>query len=302
VAPDLVGWARDGYSCIWRKQPETAAELEQAIAAVGTSCISGHRYAGTDPAIMRRVGLDCCDRRDVFPIEDYSWLHAAGAGCLGLKLKRFLARLRSRFGALAVAFFLCALPVCAQLAGESVAEIFARAVADFENGRMAESARGFDRVAELSPDDAPHLWQRGISLYYAGRFQDCRAQFESHRKVNPDDVENAAWHFLCVARAESPQKARAALLPVGPDPRAPMREIYRMFEGGLTPEGVLAAAGEERLAQFYAQLYAGLYYEALGDHNRAIEHLTVAAEDRFAAAGYMHMVAVVHVRLLGNVP
>ena len=63
--------------------------------------------------------------------------------------------------------------------------------------------------------------------------------------MNPDDVENAAWHFLCVARAESPAKARAALLPVGPDARVPMREVYQMFRGTLTPEQVLSAAGTD---------------------------------------------------------
>src|SRR6266850_577824 len=111
--------------------------------------------------------------------------------------------------------------------------IFDRAVADFQSGRIAESAAGFDALAKLVPTDAPQLWQRGIALYYARRYQDCRAQFESHRTVNPDDVENAAWHFLCVARAESPERARAALLPVGPDARVPMREVYQMFRGRM---------------------------------------------------------------------
>jgi len=100
-----------------------------------------------------------------------------------------------------------------------------RAIAHFQAGRVAESAAEFDNVVKLAPDYAPQLWQRGIALYYAGRFRDCRAQFESHRTVNPDDVENAAWHFLCVARAESVERARAALLPVGPDSRVPMREV-----------------------------------------------------------------------------
>src|SRR5215471_20398180 len=119
---------------------------------------------------------------------------------------------------------------------------FDRAVADFEAGRVTEAAEGFDRVARLLPDQAPQLWQRGIALYYAGRYKDCRAQFESHRTVNPDDVENAAWHFACVARAESADKAKAALLPVGPDSRRPMREIYQMFQGRMTPQQVLSAA------------------------------------------------------------
>ena len=83
-------------------------------------------------------------------------------------------------------------------------------------------AATFDVLAKLIPDEAPQLWQRGIALYYAGRFADCRRQFESHRTVNPDDVENAAWHFLCVARERDAGTGTAALLPVGPDARVPM--------------------------------------------------------------------------------
>jgi len=174
-----------------------------------------------------------------------------------------------------------------------------RAIADFELGRITESVDLFDQLVRAAPEAAPHLWQRGIALYYAGRYTDCRQQFESHRTVNPDDVENAAWHFLCVARAESPERARAALLPVGPDSRVPMRQVYEMFRGTLAPEQVLAAAGTQPTAQFYAHLYLGLYYEALGDRVRAREHIAAAAADRYAGAGgYMHTVASVHLSRL----
>jgi lipoprotein NlpI len=176
--------------------------------------------------------------------------------------------------------------------------VFDRAVGDFLSGRVAESVAGFDALARMEPDHAPQLWQRGIALYYAGRYQDCRSQFESHRTVNPDDVENAAWHFLCVARAESPQRAKAALLPVGPDSRPPMRQIYEMFRGALTPEGVMAAAGSRPEAQFYAHLYIGLYAEALGNTAVALEHITAAADGRYAMGGYMHAVAKVHLARL----
>ena len=187
----------------------------------------------------------------------------------------------------------------AQSPGERPQEIFDRAIADFQGGRLAESAAGFDTLARLVPDYAPQLWQRGIALYYAGRYEDCRAQFESHRTVNPNDVENAAWHFLCVARAESIEKARMALLPVGPDSRVPMAQIYQMFRGTLTPEAVLAAAGARPESQFYAHLYLGLYFEALGVQNRAREHIVAAAADRYAAVGgYMHTVARVHLGIL----
>jgi lipoprotein NlpI len=177
--------------------------------------------------------------------------------------------------------------------------IFDRAVTDFRSGRIAESVAAFDSLAQLVPDRAPGLWQRGIALYYAGRYKDCRAQFESHRTVNPNDVENAAWHFACVARGETPEKARAALLPVGPDSRRPMREIYQMLRGTVTPEQVLAAAGGQLESEFYAHLYLGLYFEALGNAGRALEHITAAAAERYAAAGgYMHTVARVHLELL----
>lgn len=176
--------------------------------------------------------------------------------------------------------------------------LLTRAVSAFEDGRIAESVSTFDAVINADPESAPYLWQRGIALYYAGRYADCRRQFESHRTVNPDDVENAAWHFLCVARSESPARARAALLPVGPDARVPMTEVYQMFRGSLSPAQVLSTAGSDPRAQFYAHLYVGLYYEATGMKDRALEHIKTAAADRYERyGGYMHMVARVHLRL-----
>jgi lipoprotein NlpI len=175
------------------------------------------------------------------------------------------------------------------------------AIADFERGRIDESVTKFNQLVAVAPRVMPQLWQRGIALYYAGRYADCRKQFEAHRTVNPDDVENAAWHFLCVARAEDAQRARAALLPVGPDARVPMREVLELFRGRMTTEQVMAAAGTSLSGQFYGNLYVGLYYEAIGDNARARPALEAAAGDRFrSAGGYMHMVARVHVGRLGK--
>jgi lipoprotein NlpI len=197
-----------------------------------------------------------------------------------------------------VSLCLLAVTLPAQAPRERPQEIFDRAIADFRSGRITESVAAFDNLARLVPEIAPDLWQRGIALYYAGRYNDCRAQFESHRTVNPNDVENAAWHFLCVARAESPEKARSALLPVGPDARVPMRQIYEMFRGKLSPQDVLAAAGPQPQGEFYARLYLGLYFEALGNKPLALEHIKAAAADRFASAGgYMHTVAKIHLAI-----
>jgi lipoprotein NlpI len=183
----------------------------------------------------------------------------------------------------------------AQRAGDNPRDLLDRAIDDFLAGRLSESVAGFDRVAALAPQAAPQLWQRGIALYYAGRYQDCRAQFESHRTVNPNDVENPAWHFMCVAKTEGPAKARAALLPVGPDQRSPMREIYEMFRGTMTPDAILAAAGNQPSSRFFAELYVGLYFDAIGDRSRAVPRLRSAAAKSYApAGGYMHRVAELH--------
>jgi hypothetical protein len=73
--------------------------------------------------------------------------------------------------------------------------------------------------------------------------------------------------------------------------------VYGMFRGTLTPEQVLSAAGSQPAALFYAHLYVGLYFEAQGMTARALEHIKIAAADRFERdGGYMHMVARVHAR------
>jgi lipoprotein NlpI len=189
---------------------------------------------------------------------------------------------------------------CFAAYGQTPQELFDRAVQDFHAGRIEQSVSAFDRVAKAAPGAAPQLWQRGIALYYAGRYKDCRKQFELHRTVNPNDVENAAWHFLCVSLAETPDKAKAAMLPVGPDSRTPMREVYQMFKGEVGPDQVLAAAGKDAEAQFYAHLYIGLFLDGTGKQDQALEHIRIAAEDRFAMGGYMHSVARVHLNMRGK--
>ena len=172
----------------------------------------------------------------------------------------------------------------------------------FRLGNFKESVADFDKFLELIPDQAPHHWQRGISLYYAGRFDDGAKQFDSHKTVNPYDVENAVWHFLCVARASSAEKARASLIPIERDSRVPMMQIHALFAGKLTADDVLAAARIGSSAAqdnqlFYAHLYLGIYFEAIGDAKKAREHIFKSATD-FKSEHYMGDVARVHAQVL----
>ncbi len=59
AAPDLLGWhieQREGKSeeshCLFKKQPTTAQELDDALNAMKASCIDNLRYGGRDPHIL----------------------------------------------------------------------------------------------------------------------------------------------------------------------------------------------------------------------------------------------------------
>jgi lipoprotein NlpI len=174
----------------------------------------------------------------------------------------------------------------------------------FKLGHLAESLADFDRFLELRPEEKPGHWKRGISLYYLGKFDEGRKQFKAYEEKDTNDVENAVWHYLCTARLEGTDKARASLLKIGKDARVPMMEVYALFAGKAKPEDVLAAAkaGEPPPAQlgqrlFYAHLYLGLYAEVSGDKKKALEHLSKAA-DEYKIDHYMGDVARVHAELL----
>lgn len=179
----------------------------------------------------------------------------------------------------------------------------ARGEANFKLGKIAESVADFDQFLELVPAQKPQHWQRGISLYYAGRFKDGKEQFEIHQTVNSNDVENAVWHFLCAARADGVEQARKGLIPIEGDGRVPMAQVHQLFAGKAKPEDVLAAAkaapAETRAGEpmFYAHLYLGIYFEAIGDAKQARDYIFKAAE-RADQNGYMGDVARVHAEIL----
>ncbi len=179
-----------------------------------------------------------------------------------------------------------------------------RGTEHFKLGHFEQSIADFDKFIALVPAQEPHHWQRGIAYYYAGRFADGRRQFETHQTVNPNDVENAVWHFLCVARQAGVEKARAALIPIQGDGRVPMMEVHALFGGKAKPEDVLAAAqaGNPSAAElyqrkFFAHLYLGLYYEALGNEKLTREHIFKSAGE-FKSDHYMGEVARIHAEVL----
>lgn len=178
----------------------------------------------------------------------------------------------------------------------------------FRIGEVEKACDDFDKFIVLKPKVAADHWQRGIALYYAGRFDDARKQFELHQTVNTADVENAAWHFLCVARLEGFEKARENFIPITGDRRVPMAQIHKLFAGQGTEDDIFKATlvgkpNPEQLkaALFYAHLYLGLFYEAKGDEKKAFENIKAAATQH-ASKHYMGDVARVHFQRLLRKP
>jgi lipoprotein NlpI len=178
---------------------------------------------------------------------------------------------------------------------------------NFFAGRIKDALVEWDAQVKEDPASLPGHWQRGLALYYAERYKDGRAQFETHQKVNSEDVENAVWHFLCVAKMENVDAARKAYIPITHDSRVPMKEIHALFAGKGTEEAVLKAAETTKentskaalnMQRCYAHLYLGLYNEALGKTKEAKEHMLKAAE-LAPKDSYMGQVAVVHCKVRG---
>ena len=182
-------------------------------------------------------------------------------------------------------------------------ELMSSAVDLYFAAKPKESVEAFDRLIKLQPDAKPGLWQRGLALYHADKFKEGREQFEVHQTVNPNDVENAAWHFICVAKADGVEEARKHLIPIKGDSRVPMKEVHDLFAGNGSVEAVMKAAeagdeSERRNQLCYAHLYLGLYFEAIGEAGKAKDHMLKAAVD-YKMDHYMGKSAQVHVKLRG---
>ena len=175
-----------------------------------------------------------------------------------------------------------------------------RGLVQFKLGNAKESVADFDRVIEMEPEAAPKHWQRGISCYYAGQFEEGRKQFELHQTVNSKDVENGVWHFLCVAKTQGVEKARAALIDISGDARLSTRSVDLAEAVFAAAEAASGSEGKKSNELFNAHLYVGLYYSALSDKANARKHITIAARD-YPQKHYMWEVARVHAeRLAGN--
>ena len=175
-----------------------------------------------------------------------------------------------------------------------------RGVVRFFQLKFDVSLADFDKFIEMVPGQEPYHWQRGLVHYYAGKYKAGRKQFEVHQTVNTQDVENAVWHYLCVAKTDGVAEAEKHFIKITSDRRVPLKQIHALFAGKGTEQQVLDAIkagnpGPGALArnQFYGHLYLGLYFESQGKEEKSAKYIALSAKGH-ESHGYMGQVARVH--------
>ncbi|PQO40895.1 tetratricopeptide repeat protein [Blastopirellula marina] len=168
---------------------------------------------------------------------------------------------------------------------------YLRGCDNFFAGNYRQSVSDFDRLIALDPSRKQSLWERGISLYFAGDFAKGAEQFADYQNYHDQDVENSAFRYLCVAKAEGVKQAQETLLPIENDPRPGLMEVFRLYEGKATPDQVLEDMQKSKLTgqaaagyRFYTLLYVGLYYDAQGDDTHAVKYLAQASDPKLLEA------------------
>lgn len=171
-------------------------------------------------------------------------------------------------------------------------------------GRFAEAVADFERMIALEPaQDAPH-WRLGIAYHFAGQFAKSARQFEKYHAYDSGDRENGIWKFLADLQTSSRPAAQRAMLVYTRFDREPFPSLYEMFAGKKTSADLFADLTARNLADdpkvmFFANYYAGLHEETLGNREQALALLRRAVANpwgRTAENGpaYMWQAARLH--------
>jgi hypothetical protein len=193
--------------------------------------------------------------------------------------------------------------------GADARDLVRTGMTQFRKGDIKGSLLSFDSAVKIAPSVSPYLWQRGISQYYNDDFTACSKQFRSDVAVNPADTEEVVWGAMCDARLSGFKTAQSSMLPLPqPDSRPVMRVVYNVFKGQSPKKLTITAQSLGGLgengrpnpsAQFYANLYLGLYLEANNEPKASLESINTAAassycSDKGSGGDYMCSVAKNH--------
>lgn len=169
-----------------------------------------------------------------------------------------------------------------------------RGDAHFFRGHFKEAVADYRKMMELNPAIKASHWRHGIACYYARQYAEAANQFEIYHTFDNVDRENGIWRFFSQYKAKGAEAARQGLLKYEKDDREPFPDLYRLFEGKMTPENILKniekadlTENEKSKRHFYAYLYIGLNESLKGRKEAAKQYLQKAVKNKWGpVAGF----------------
>ena len=146
--------------------------------------------------------------------------------------------------------------------------------------RKAES--DYLAMVKLKPAIDESHWRLGIAMFFAKHPEQAAEQFDKYNSFDNVDRENGIWRYLSHYRAFGRDEAKKQLFRYEKDDRPPFKEVYRLFDGGLTADDVLTAipddlpAADRESRLFYSHLYIGMNQVVEGDADAARTSLRAA--------------------------
>lgn len=146
--------------------------------------------------------------------------------------------------------------------------------------RKAES--DYQAMIKLKPEIGASHWRLGIAMFFAKHPEQAAEQFDKYNSFDNVDRENGIWRYLSHYQAFGRDEARRQLLRYEKDDRPPFKEVYQLFDGGLTADEVLKAipddlpAADRESRLFYSHLYIGMNQVVEGDTDAARTSLRAA--------------------------
>jgi lipoprotein NlpI len=171
-----------------------------------------------------------------------------------------------------------------------------RGCSHFKAGRLDDAVADWNTFLSLKPEKEALHWQICVAYALQGQFNEGRNQFEWHWTANTKDVEVALWHFMCTARLDGLDKARAAMIEVklSEDKRVPMEALYNFYAGKLTEADVWLAVeqgapddAERAKREFFANYYIGVHRQAEGKLAEAREFVGKALGVAYRNEGFI---------------
>ena len=142
-------------------------------------------------------------------------------------------------------------------------------------GDFEKAESDYLAMVKLKPEIGASHWRLGIAMFFAKHPEQAAEQFDKYNSFDNVDRENGIWRYLSHYRAFGRDEARRQLLRYEKDDRPPFKEVYRLFDGGLTADDVLKAIPDDLAAVdresrlFYSHLYIGMNQVVEGDTDAA---------------------------------